>query len=252
MDMLDEQLSSPLANLRDLGGLPVGSGTVRQGVLWRADDLTLAPLAELRNLRGRGVTTVLDLRSPTERARTDWTVVPAAGLERHELPFFDLPIDPASMVDHWSDVTSADALGRRYAVMARDAAPAIVRGIEIVVDAPATVFHCSAGKDRTGVFAAVVLACLDADREVIVADYTRTSAVMPAVLARMATAFGGGVADIEQFIDLDSPLLRAPAEAMETMLDELDVDQGGVVALLHQHGLTDDLLERLRQNLVDG
>lgn len=252
METVHENELTPFANLRDLGGLRVAGGRTRIGVLWRSDDVALAPPAELHRLRVAGVTTVIDLRSPTERGRTDNGGPASAGLQRHELPFFDLPIDPASMIDHWSDVTTARALGLRYAAMATEAATAIVEGLTIVAESPgATLFHCSAGKDRTGVFAAAVLACLGADRDVIVADYARTSDVMPAVLARMAHRFGGDVADIEQFLGDDSPLLRAPAEAMEVLLDELDHDRGGLVELLRRHGLGDDLLERLPERLVD-
>ena len=95
-----------------------------------------------------------------------------------------------------------------------------------------------------------MLACLGATSEVIVDDYARTSEAMPAVLARMARGFGAEVAAIEQFVELDSPVLQAPAEAMEVMLDELDHDSG-LVTLLRHHGLTDALHEALTAKPCD-
>lgn len=253
MDALDMDIFSPLANLRDLGGLRVRDGVTRPGVLWRSDDIALAPIAEIRRLRDDGLTTVLDLRSPVERERAENAGVLAVGLDRHELAFFDLPADPQSMIDHWAEVTTARALGLRYISMVHEALPTIVQGLSVVAGTSGvTLFHCSAGKDRTGIFAAAVLACVGATSDVIVGDYARTSEAMPAVLARMAKGFGAVTADIEQFVDLDSPLLRAPAEAMEVMLDEFDHDGGGLVALLRHHGLTDELVETLAAKLVDG
>lgn len=252
MDILNDDANAiPLANLRDLGGLRVGGGTTRPGVLWRSDDVSLAPRWEIDLLREQGVTTVLDLRSPTERDRSDHDDVAGANLDLHHLPLFDMPTDPESMLMHWSEVTTARELGLRYAQMVRDAAPTIVNGLTLVAEASgATLFHCAAGKDRTGVFAASVLACLGADREVLVADYARTDEVMPAVLARITVGFGGDAADFAPLIDPDSPLLRAPAESMATMLDELDHERGGVVELLRDNGLDDALLQLLNERLI--
>jgi len=253
MDILDEDARlSPLANLRDLGGLRVRGGTVRRDLLWRSDDISLAPPPEVRRLRECGLTTVLDFRSPTERDRVENSGVVAEGLERHDLPFFDMPADAESMMAHWSEVTTARALGLRYVAMMQEAAPVVVEGLAIVAAASGvTLFHCTAGKDRTGVFAAAILGCLGAEREVIVSDYSRTGEAMPAVLTRMARGFGSEISAIEQFVDRDSPLLSAPPEAMDVMLDELDRVCGGADALLRRHGLTDELVESLAAKLVE-
>jgi protein-tyrosine phosphatase len=141
-------------------------------------------------------------------------------------------------------------VGRWYATIAEQGAPSMVRGLELVATSPgATLFHCVAGKDRTGIFAAAVLSVLGADPDVIAADYARTDDVVDAVFARLAASAGLDPRALDA-MDPEHPLLRAPADSMRSMLDVLDADHGGFAALLREAGLDDELAESLRQRLV--
>lgn len=246
-----EVMRSPLANLRDLGGLSVAAGTVRPGVLWRADDLTLSPRDEVVGLRDRGVRVVLDLRSATESERTSGDHAAALGLDCHRLSLLEMDADPVALAAMLADIATAHDVGRWYAAMAERGAATIVRGLELVAANPgATLFHCVAGKDRTGIFAAAVLCVLGADDDVIVEDYARTDDVIDAVFARLASSAG---TDHQAFdvIDTAHPLLRAPADSMRSMLDSLDRTYGGFAALLQEAGLDDELTDTLHDRLVE-
>ncbi|MDE0546657.1 tyrosine-protein phosphatase [Microbacterium sp. C7(2022)] len=248
--------ASPLTNLRDLGGIAVAGGYVRAGVVLRADDVALIDADSAEALIADGLGLVIDLRSPGEAERTGRGV-----LEQHPVDYLHLPLtqevaDPRALALFAEIGRAADperAMGTWYATLVRERSADIVRGIEVIAGADtAVVFHCAAGKDRTGVFAASILSVLGADRAEIVADYTRTGENLPALLARIAAttqaqveASGlAGMADRVPHV-----LMSAPAAAMEAMLDDLDAD-GGLAAVLREAGLGDDTIERLRERAV--
>jgi protein-tyrosine phosphatase len=225
---------------------------VRSGVLWRADDLSLSPRDEVVDLHARGIRVVLDLRSMTESERSSGEHALAVGLECHQISLLETDADPVAMASALGDITTADDMGRWYATMAEQGAAAIVRGLELVAANPgATLFHCAAGKDRTGVFAAAVLSVLGADDDVIVEDYALTDDVIAAVLARLAPNAGTDHHLVLDVIDSGHPLLRAPAGAMRAMLAHLGQAHGGFTALLREVGLDTELADALRHRLVE-
>ncbi|MBA3490160.1 MAG: tyrosine-protein phosphatase, partial [Longispora sp.] len=106
-------------------------------------------------------------------------------------------------------------------------------------------FHCTAGKDRTGWLAAVTLLALGVDREVVYADYLLTNAAI-AGSGRMLTTFRekGLVRDIGLFV----PLIEARIEYLESALDEVERGYGDIDTFVST-GLGVDL-QALRANLL--
>jgi len=239
-----------LANLRDLGGLRVRGDRVRTGVLFRADDVSRSPDDELTDLHGRGVRIVLDLRSLPERELSPGTSE-TSGIECVHLPLLDVAVDPVAMASVSSDIATPDDMGRWYATIAEQSAVSIVRGLEIIASQPhATLFHCAAGKDRTGIFAGAVLSVLGADADVIVEDYARTADVIDAVFARLAPHLDVDRGTPLDLVDADHPLLGAHPDTMTAMLGHLDRAHGGFAALLGDAGLDSRLTESLRTRLL--
>jgi hypothetical protein len=244
-------VSVPLANLRDLGGLAVAGGSVRVGALWRSDDVTVAPPHELAALRDCGVHTVLDLRSPAERDRTPDLGQLTDGFDHHRLALTEFVADPLALAARLADVTTPARLGEWYAALAEESAAILVRGLDLVAaSAGSTLVFCSAGKDRTGIFAAAVLSVLGADDDVIVEDYCLTDGRIADVFVRLGQAHGIDATAMARLIDPDSPLLRAPAEAMTTLLELLRERYGGFVSLLGRAGLSLGTVAKLRDRLV--
>jgi protein-tyrosine phosphatase len=114
-------------------------------------------------------------------------------------------------------------------------------------NAPA-VFHCTAGKDRTGVTAAVLLSLLGCSRETVVADYTESHAAMDALRLKLAAKYPAAKDTIMAADDLFS----ADAVSIELFLDHLITRHGSVLGFAHFAGLTDDDVDRLQQNLLEG
>ncbi|MFM8857011.1 MAG: tyrosine-protein phosphatase [Actinomycetota bacterium] len=247
---------SPLANLRDLGGLPVATGIIKPTVLFRSDDLTLSPIEELHELVNLGLNIVLDLRSPSEQVLRPHMDLVGLGVSLHSLSFIEDAIDPETAAARMTEIATPSDLGRWYAQMAEDAAAIIVRGLDIIVGSEgSTLFHCAAGKDRTGVFSAAILSVLEAEEDVIIEDYAQTDLVIQQVLSRLSpVSLDDSDSDRPQWdpamFSSDSPLLRAQADTARAMLSELSSRHGGMSNLLHNAGMAPHMRERLEAKLV--
>ncbi len=104
-------------------------------------------------------------------------------------------------------------------------------------------FHCTAGKDRTGWLAAVVLTALDVDRDTIVADYLRTHELNAVGRDYTMTTMASRIDQPEILL----PLLEVRLEYLEAAFLEADRCYGGMDGYLREGlGLTEDDLERLR------
>jgi hypothetical protein len=111
--------------------------------------------------------------------------------------------------------------------------------------------HCTAGKDRTGVAVAVLLAAAGVPDDAIVADFAATDANMDGVVARMAGMWPPEERDerLELMMARHPDLLRAPGEAMAGVLRQLAEHPGGAAGWLREHGATDEELAGLRERL---
>lgn len=237
-------VASGVHNFRDLGGY-VGAGgrAVRWGRVLRADGLhRLAHPARLTEL---GVRTVLDLRTEGEFDAGHCAV---DGIEVVHLPVLRTPWDPSISGGAADDV--AAFLRDRYLEMADEGADAIgeVFGVLSVRDRLPLVFHCSAGKDRTGVVAALILHALGVDDEQIAADYHLTAAVMGA----FTEALRRREPEVAEQMALQPPaFLESPPEAIVGFLDGLRDRHGSVLSFLAACGVTAQTLDAVRSNLLD-
>jgi protein tyrosine/serine phosphatase len=107
-------------------------------------------------------------------------------------------------------------------------------------DGPA-VYHCAAGKDRTGVISAVILGVLGVPDEVIVADYAATKENLEAIIERlMATKSYATV-----LVNLPPDTLHAEAETMVAFLERVRAEYGDMRAYARDAGVAPDALEAL-------
>lgn len=145
-------------NTRDLGGYETEDAErTRYGVIFRSDSTHKSGDTDVKVLQARGVTDVIDLRSPRSVEKYGDKFINLEGVNYHNL-YFPLP--------------SGD-LGPAYAEMLtanKDIVPEI---FEVLVNAKgAVLIHCQIGKDRTGVACALILGALGCTREEILRDYT--------------------------------------------------------------------------------
>jgi protein tyrosine/serine phosphatase len=192
-------------NARDLGGLPLGpAGLTRYRALVRSDLPGLYGELDRRVLADYGVRTVIDLRSPRELVDRPNPLGDHHGY-RH------LPLLLDRDIEHVRDFRD---MTRTYRWQVDHRAEAIAEILAAIAAEPAgtVLFHCLAGKDRTGVIAAMLLALAGVERAAVVDDYLLTDGTVPV-----------------QF--------RPLPEMMLGLLDHLDGRHGGVRAYLAAAGV---------------
>lgn len=233
-------------NFRDLGGY-VGAGgrPIRWRTLYRADALHRLTDTELDELGGLGVRSVLDLRTAGEVAKGR-IEAHHLGIAHHHLPVLDETWTPQDLDP---EAAAEEVLGSLYVQMLDIGAPALAGAFELLAD-PANVpavFHCAAGKDRTGVLAALVLEVLGVRDEVIVADYALTAHAMELLVEKLKVDAPDSLTAMN---DQPAAYLAAPAGAMEHFLRELRARFGSAVGYAHQIGVGDDVLDSVRASLL--
>lgn len=234
-------------------------------MLWRADDPTISPRTELQTLAGQGLAAMLDLRSTPEASASPHRTAAELGIAHHHLPLAESAVHPLALVRAAPSMQSPADVGRWYAGLVRNHLQEVVRALRIIGTADGGVlFHCAAGKDRTGILAAVVLALLGAGRNVIVEDYAATEQNMYAVIPRLrAAAYAqaadtpangtpedGRVQEVSDFFTSNHPLLGAVADSMDSMLTDLG-GEPGLMDLISHTADPDTLVGRLHQKLVN-
>jgi len=170
-------------NFRDLGGLPTNDGRhTGPGLLFRSDSLSHLTDADVDSLRELGIRTVIDLRAAGEIERDGRGPLAAPPVAYVNLPLF---LDPVAAGPDAFAIYDED-LGAAYVQGLCSTSDAAVAVLEIVAraDARPLIFHCNAGKDRTGVIAALILGCVGVTREAIIDDYAETQRGMEPILAR--------------------------------------------------------------------
>jgi len=109
------------------------------------------------------------------------------------------------------------------------------------------VFHCTAGKDRTGVLSALVLTLLGVDEDAVVADYALSGEAMTRLRAKLLVKYPEGRETIEAI----SEVFSAAPEQMEQLLDHLRAEYGSVSAYVDGLGTTPAVIGALRAALLE-
>src|SRR5437868_2276468 len=215
----DRHLEWPgFLNVRDLGGLPLHpEGETRFRALIRSDLPGGGGQVGARTLTDYGVRTVIDLRSPRELDRTPNPFHDLRGF-RHLPLLLDRDLDSVADIRDMAGIYrwKIDNRGQAIAGILRSIAEAPPGGV---------LFHCFAGKDRTGVIAALLLTLAGVDRDSIIEDYVLSEGTVPVEF---------------------SPL----PEMMADLLDHLDRRHDGVPAYLAAAGAGPATQETLRRRLV--
>jgi len=234
-------------NFRDLGGYPTVDGrSVRWRTLYRADAVHRLPDAELDVLAERGLRTIVDLRTASE-IEHGHLHDEHRGLLHVHLDVLGATWQPDELPD---DADAAQVLGDLYIAMLTIGAGAL-RDALIVLSEPTrlpAVFHCAAGKDRTGVLAAMVLSLLGVDDEVIVADYAISGTNMDRLVDRLRRDRPEALTTMNE---QPSAYLAAPPAAMERFLAHVRTEFGSVPEWVRANGVTQASIDALRANLLD-
>ncbi len=234
-------------NFRDLGGIAAGAGVTRFGVIFRSDRLSNLTAADGNALRTLGITTIIDMRSDDERDRAP-NRLPADMPVRQIIRAF-LPRHTQGMIEaiNSGDCGAEQAYAimlRQYEALALDHTADYQRILDdlLAPQAIPAIFHCTSGKDRTGMIAAIILLALGAPVEAVIEDYTLTQ---------------DRIDKVDFFNDTADPaaikiVMAAKAEYLEAAVAAMHRRYGSTERYLTDGiGLTPERRQRLTELLVD-
>jgi protein-tyrosine phosphatase len=233
-------------NFRDLGGLPTSDGgTTRAGVMFRSDALHHLVPGDVDLLTELGMRTIIDLRSAVELERTG-----RGPLEETDMQWLHAPLShgEAAAGRALPQALADGDLGRHYVTSLAERTETLAGVIGHLAgreNLPA-VFHCTAGKDRTGMVAALVLSLVGVPDDVIVHDYTLTDDRMALVMERIRAS--GGFPESAR--PLPEGVGRAEAASMETFLAAVHEVHGDAAGWARDAGLGGETIASLRAVLV--
>jgi len=256
-ETLDSRRRLPLAgahNVRDLGGYRTRSGDItRWGRFLRASSMHLLTDDDQEALVQYGLRTVVDLRRTDETASEPNVFCRSAQVAYHHLNMIgDEGLETELSQRYAQELRAgarmegdADRIAYTYCGWL-DQRQSMLRDIlqTLAAGPPAALFHCAAGKDRTGVTAALLLGLAGVPEETIVADYGLT--------ARFSV-------DHYQTLPGANPAVRTwqdyqrescPPQTMQMVLDHLAQDYGGCEGYMRAVGLGQEAIGRLRDGLL--
>jgi protein-tyrosine phosphatase len=169
-----------ICNLRELGGYPVTDETgrikhVKWGLLYRAGELSVMTAGDKKLLEKRNIKTVVDFRSNSERKASPDAEIATVRKS------VELPIDAGNLMDMVFTFGGAETeMKKLYAALPVEAIPRYRVLFELLSDPSNTplLYHCTAGKDRTGLVSALILYTFGADTETIYSDYLESTRLL--------------------------------------------------------------------------
>ncbi len=232
-------------NVRDLGGLPTEEGRrIRSGCLFRADGVHRLADDDLERARALGLRTVVDLRTSGEIERSSRFPIDRYPVAWHHLPILERMWSEDELV---ATTGAADFLRDRYLDMLRSGAPSIATIVELVAEGTPLLFHCAAGKDRTGVVAAVLLSLAGVPHEEIAVDYHATAGAMAAFVDWLTVAHPEAM---DSMTSQPPEYLEAPREAMVGFLERVEQRFGSIEGYVRGLGVDPSTIDRLRATVV--
>jgi protein-tyrosine phosphatase len=232
-------------NFRDLGGYPTANGQMKWGVLFRADSMHHLNDADLALIGKLGIRNVVDLRSEDELENRGKFPV-----DKYEVNFYNHSILDLTWSEDDVPVTDdpMEFLLWAYPEMLGNGFPRFAAAVETLANADGpTIFHCAAGKDRTGLLAMMVLGSLGCDHEYIIADYEQSDAAMDR-LVTWAKSHSKELAD--RIGVTPASFLRADGRAMRVIIDGLVAEHGSLRNYTKSIGVSEATLVELEKKLV--
>ncbi|MBC6299675.1 tyrosine-protein phosphatase [Listeria booriae] len=244
-------------NFRDLGGYVNTAGkTVKWGKLYRSSLLTNITEKDKDTLEKLGVSWICDLRSTSEIAAKPTPAL--AHIKNRHIPIGTAKNESteSQKIDLPDDHRVYEPLmGESYRVFAqsKDGFREIFNDIIEKEEVP-FLFHCTAGKDRTGVLGALLLKLLDVPENTILADYELTNQYADNILGEMQ-GLVNAFSNSEKKIDLENfrPMAEARPAYLEIAFDEMQKEYGSVDAYLEKGiGITPSEKAKFQTMMLEG
>ncbi|MGY4534426.1 protein-tyrosine phosphatase [Pseudomonas sp. TE3786] len=249
---LDTPRLTGIDNFRDIAGTTTAyttanDGVMRAGQFYRSNAIT-PTASDLATLNSLGITDVFDLRTPSEIATTPDTLLTGASYSN---------IDIIGSATSGANITTINFTSAAQAIaMMEDTNRAFVSDSgmrsqfsslfnELATADGAALFHCTAGKDRTGWTTAVLLSIAGVESATIMSDYLATNDYTAVRVAATLAYLPASMAAIY------APLLGVQASYLQAGLDEVSAEYGSMDNYLKQGlGLSQETIYVLRAKMV--
>ena len=247
-------------NFRDLGGYPTVDGRkVRRGRVFRSDGLHALSERDFDDLSRLGLRLVCDLRSEYERKRKP-TVWPQRFVP--ETVLMEVNADPranhSGLLEMLQQDSSAQGATAMMSCVYRIVPGMLAQYIPSLFSALISdhqlplVFHCSAGKDRTGILSAIILLALGVPREVVIEDYLKTARYQSRskILHRANEFLEPIYAPASPPQEVASIIIGVERHFLEKALVTMGERDGRIDDYLRSAGVTQEQIERMRDRLL--
>jgi len=250
-----------LVNCRDLGGMPTADGGVtRFGVLIRSELPSNLAEEDLAMFRALNVTTSIDLRSDGELETSPSDLRSCAWIDYRHISALSQKAAMGSEVKGNEakkpgpppNLSAFFGIDWRpvYCGMLANKPQWVFDICDTFINAPGAVhFHCATGKDRTGIFAMLLLSACGVAEDDICANYSLSEIYMrPFYINMLKRTEGGGEYQEE---DLCRGFFSTSHNIMRFVMNDLKEKYGSVVNYLRECGVTDEMIRRIKDKLVE-
>ncbi|MCU4675121.1 tyrosine-protein phosphatase [Catenovulum sp. 2E275] len=248
-------------NFRDLGGYQTTDGhTVKWGKIYRSGALHQLTDADYQKLKGLEIATIVDFRATHERQKevTNWQAGPVNQMAWD----YNLDVDTKAFAELFKkgEVTAQDmenVMANMYPGILDSQKPHYqAMFAQLVKSDEPLLFHCTAGKDRTGIAAALILTALGVDRATIEQDYVLTESVLKMDLIHGMTEEQKKDPMYAAFARLPKPALEALSGARPSYIRaafaKMESEAGSVENYIKQElNVTDAQIAQLRANFLE-
>ncbi len=233
------------SNFRDLGGYLIADGRrVRRGWVFRSDHLAGLTADDVALLQSLALSHSIDFRGVAESAALPYSIPGVTNLafsiEPTVVQRLRVLLDAGQIPSREETV---ELMCETYRNFVHEHGPTFARFLRhLLAHAAPVVFHCTAGKDRTGFAAALLLAILGVERDTIMQDYLLTNQLY----RRSAALEEHGPAHVMEVVWQVQPVF------LQTAFDVIDRDYGGLSRYLAgPAGMATDELAQLRHRLLE-
>ena len=238
-----------IINCRDLGGYQTCDGnTVAWRRLFRSGDLRHMTSNDSHRLKDEiGLVSVLDLRSSFEIKQEDIGLVQETGFKYYNVSLITDGDDRKASRRRYSDFTSMGEF-YLYLIHQDEVGPLIIQAFDFISrpENHPLLFHCSMGKDRTGIIAAMLLSVLGVANDDIISDYILSAPYMNLFVNDMNKR----LKPREDSSGLPDYFWEAVPESMSLFLSSIEKDFGSAKGYLETNGAEPSLFERLEKALL--
>lgn len=227
-------------NVRDIGNYETIDGQLtKTGAFYRADSTAGFTAKDIEYFKCHDLSLVIDLRSAAEAAHSPSSFCRTDGIRYENIQIID------GIHSNFESAQLPETMGRLYIQFLESAKPAFAKIFRLFAqNRGAALYHCTAGKDRTGVVTMLLLSLAGLSDEDIIADYAATEIFTSHLIASQKAQLAAMGLDVPEF------LLHADAENMRETVQYLHEKYENAENYLKSCNVTQEEIETVKNKLV--